>query len=106
MRLFADLFLHKPEGKYSGQFPESLGTVFFLAAKLLRFEHNDAIGRNTMIVERQESLLDFGWQRIRGIDIKTKLYSSGNLVDMLAAGPSGPNCRELNLGIGNCDFIV
>lgn len=98
------LFLYP--GRSDDQFTQTfqrLLTVLFLAAALLRFDHNDAVPGEAAVFEVEQSLL----VKIRqggGPDIETQVNGRGDLVDILSAGAACTDCADLNFMIRYADL--
>lgn len=74
--------------------------VLFLTPMLLGLEDKDTILGDPLVVQRKESGLDsLGEGGLE--DVKAQVDGGGNLVDVLATGPLGPNKFKLDFLFGN-----
>src|SRR5688572_30521738 len=84
-----------------GQPLERGGLVLLLAAKLLRLDDDDAVGRDAVIAQREEALARGRRQRARARGVEAQLHGARDLVDVLAARALRTDRREVELRLGD-----
>src|SRR5688572_5222917 len=84
-----------------GQSLERGGLVLLLAAELLRFDDDDAVGGDAVIAQREQPLAGGRRQRARARGVEAQLHGARDLVDVLAAGALRADRREVELRLGD-----
>ncbi len=81
--------------------------VLFLRPVLLGLDDNDPVLGQPLIIEGQQPFLA-GIGQGRVADVKTQVNGAGDLVDILAPGPAGPDKMQLDFIFGDvygvCDL--